>query len=77
MQDRDTTNPKSRSRGGKRRKLRWLILLAGLGVAGSLAAAATVIGAYFYVSPSLPQAETIREIPCRFLSGSLAVTGVS
>jgi len=63
MQDRNTTNPKSRSRGGKRRKLRWLILLAGLGVAGSLAATATVIGAYFYVSPSLPQAENIREIP--------------
>ena len=47
----------------RRRNLRWLVLLAGLGLTGSLAAAAGVIGAYYYVAPSLPQAETIRDIP--------------
>jgi penicillin-binding protein 1A len=51
------------ARSSRRRKLRWLVLLAGLGLTGSLAATAGVIGAYFYVAPSLPQAETIREIP--------------
>jgi penicillin-binding protein 1A len=39
------------------------MLLLGLGVTGAMMATATVIGAYYYVSPSLPQAETIREIP--------------
>jgi penicillin-binding protein 1A len=39
------------------------MLLLGLGLSGVLAATATVLGAYFYVSPSLPPAETIREIP--------------
>ena len=39
------------------------MLLIGLGLTGSLATAAGVIGAYYYVAPSLPQAETIREIP--------------
>ncbi len=47
----------------RRRYARWAMLLLGLGVSGILAAAATVIGAYHYVSPSLPQAETIRDIP--------------
>ena len=46
-----------------RSKLRWLVLLAGLGLTGSLVAAAGVIGAYYYVAPSLPAAETIRDIP--------------
>jgi penicillin-binding protein 1A len=44
-------------------KLRWVILLLGLAVTGSLAVAAGVIGAYYYVAPSLPKAETIRDIP--------------
>lgn len=53
-----------RSRNGSRRRnLRWLILVAGLGLTGSLAAVAGVIGAYYYVAPSLPKAETIRDIP--------------
>lgn len=43
--------------------LRWLVLLLGLAMTGSLAIAAGVIGAYYYVAPSLPKAETIREIP--------------
>jgi penicillin-binding protein 1A len=47
----------------RRRNLRWLVLFAGLGLTGSLAATAGVIGAYYFVAPSLPQAETIRDIP--------------
>ena len=47
----------------RRRYARWAMLCLGLGVSGILAATATVIGAYHYVSPSLPPAETIREIP--------------
>jgi len=63
MHERYEVNPKPGSRTRQRRNLRWLILLAGLGVAVSLLATATVIGAYFYVVPSLPPAATIREIP--------------
>lgn len=59
-QHNSTARPERKPR---RRKLRWLVLLAGLGLTGSLAATAGVIGAYFYVAPSLPQAETIRDIP--------------
>jgi penicillin-binding protein 1A len=46
-----------------RRVLRWLTLLAGLGTMTVIGVAAGVIGAYSYVAPSLPQAETIKEIP--------------
>ena len=62
----DSKQPNSTARSSRkprRSSLRWLVLLAGLGLTGSLAATAGVIGAYFYVAPSLPQAETIREIP--------------
>jgi penicillin-binding protein 1A len=41
----------------------WMILSCGLGLAMSLVIATSLIGAYYYVAPSLPQAETIREIP--------------
>ena len=41
----------------------WLILIGGLGLALSLVIATSLIGAYYYVAPSLPQAENIREIP--------------
>ena len=41
----------------------WLILSAGLGLAVSLIIAISLIGAYYYVAPSLPPAETIRQIP--------------
>ncbi|MCH9695114.1 MAG: PBP1A family penicillin-binding protein [Gammaproteobacteria bacterium] len=34
-----------------------------LGVIGTIGATAGVIGAYYYVQPSLPEAETIRDIP--------------
>jgi penicillin-binding protein 1A len=45
---------------------RWprvLLLVLGTGAVLGIAAVAGVIGAYYYVSPSLPQAETIRDIP--------------
>ena len=46
------------------RLLRGLILLLGLGVSGAAGAAlAAVIGAYYFVLPGLPAAETIRDIP--------------
>jgi penicillin-binding protein 1A len=47
----------------KNRYAKWLILLAGLGLAVTMAVTAAVIGAYYYVAPGLPPAETIREIP--------------
>jgi penicillin-binding protein 1A len=50
--------PRRRSRYAK-----WLILLSGLGTAGGMAVTSAVIGAYYYVAPGLPPAETIREIP--------------
>ena len=37
--------------------------VAGLGLSFVFGIAAAVIGAYYYVAPGLPQAETIREIP--------------
>jgi penicillin-binding protein 1A len=42
---------------------RWLILIAGLIAAGTMAAISAVIGAYYYVAPGLPAADTIRQIP--------------
>ena len=41
----------------------WLILCVGLSLAMSMMIATSLIGAYYYVAPSLPPAETIREIP--------------
>lgn len=41
----------------------WLILCGGGGLVATLALAASVIGAWYYVAPSLPAAATIREIP--------------
>ncbi len=43
--------------------LRVLFAVLGLGAALGVGAVAGVIGAYYYVSPSLPQADTIRDIP--------------
>ena len=63
MQEEDTSNDSTRSPGRRPSRARWLILLLGLGVSGAMMATAAVIGAYYYVSPSLPQAETIRDIP--------------
>lgn len=42
---------------------RFLLPLAGLGVAFTITAASAVMAAYLYVSPGLPPAETIRDIP--------------
>ncbi len=38
-------------------------MFLGLGVSGTVAAVAAVIGAYYFVEPGLPRAETIRDIP--------------
>ncbi len=45
------------------RLARILFAVLGLGVALGVGAVAGIIGAYYYVSPSLPQADTIRDIP--------------
>lgn len=42
---------------------RWLVMLTGLSLCGTLGIAAGIIGAWFYVVPGLPAAETIRDIP--------------
>jgi len=47
----------------RRRLIRALIVLAGLGVTAAIGGVAAVIGAYYYVAPGLPAAETIRDIP--------------
>jgi len=47
----------------RRRHLRWLILLCGLGLITTIGSVAGVIGAYYFVAPGLPAAETIRDIP--------------
>ncbi|MFQ5982487.1 MAG: penicillin-binding protein 1A [Woeseiaceae bacterium] len=54
---------KKSGRSRKRLYFRLLLLLSGLGLSAAMAATAAVIGAYYYVAPSLPPAETIREIP--------------
>lgn len=57
------SSPSSTGRTRRRHGLRWLVLLVGLGLTGSVAVTSAVIGAYYYVAPSLPKAETIRDIP--------------
>jgi penicillin-binding protein 1A len=56
----------------RRRLLRCAILLLGIGSIGAIAAVSGVIGAYYYVQPSLQSAETIRdirlEVPLRIFS---------
>jgi penicillin-binding protein 1A len=47
----------------RRRAIRTLILLLGMGALGAIGAVAGVIGAYYYVQPGLQSAETIRDIP--------------
>ena len=53
-------NPRHKRR---RRLLRSAVLLLGLGISGTIGAVAAVIGAYYFVEPGLPKAETIRDIP--------------
>ncbi len=43
--------------------MRALIVLLGLGAVGAISTVAGVVGAYYYVEPGLPAAETIRDIP--------------
>jgi len=56
----------------RQRILRALVLLAGLGGLFTIGCVAGVIGAYYYAAPSLPAAETIRdirlEVPLRIFS---------
>ena len=43
--------------------IRALIVVLGLGAIGTISVVAGVIGAYYYVQPGLPAAQTIRDIP--------------
>ncbi len=59
-----STEKKSGPRHIRRHKpIRALIVVLGLTAAGGIGVAAGVIGAYYYVQPGLPAAETIRDIP--------------
>jgi penicillin-binding protein 1A len=40
-----------------------LIVVAGLAIITTIAGVAGVIGAYYFVAPGLPAAQTIRDIP--------------
>jgi penicillin-binding protein 1A len=54
---------KNRRHNSKRALIRALIAAAGLGVSAAIGGVAAVVGAYYYVEPALPAAETIRDIP--------------
>ena len=62
MQDTTPANKKPRHKSRKA-WVRAAIVAFGLGLAGTVGGIAAVIGAYYYVAPGLPQAETIRDIP--------------
>ena len=47
----------------RQRLLRTVIVMCGLGSVTAISCIAGVIGAYYYASPALPVAETIRDIP--------------
>ncbi|MDH5304937.1 MAG: PBP1A family penicillin-binding protein [Gammaproteobacteria bacterium] len=47
----------------RRRLMRALVLILGLGGATTIGTVAGIIGAYYFAAPALPAAETIREIP--------------
>ena len=60
----ETAGPNNNT--GHRSKLRYarvLIVLLGLGLVATIGTIAGVIGANYYVTPALPAAETIRDIP--------------
>jgi penicillin-binding protein 1A len=63
---------KKMSKSKRRRILRALVVLLGLGGLFAIGSVAGVIGAYYYAAPSLPAAETIRdiklEVPLRIFS---------
>ena len=58
-----TESDKNKRHKSTRGLLRSLILVLGLGASGALAAVVAIIGAYYFVLPGLPAAETIRDIP--------------
>ena len=62
MQDTTKANSKPR-RGSRRRWLRAGLVAVTLGLAATTGIVAAVTGAYYYVQPGLPEAETIRDIP--------------
>ena len=60
----ETARPNNNT--GHRARLRWtrvIIVLLGLGLVATIGGIAGVIGANYYVTPALPAAETIRDIP--------------
>ena len=60
----NSTKKRSNTRHIRRHKLiRALIVLLGMGAVGGIGVTAGVIGAYYFVQPGLPAAETIRDIP--------------
>jgi len=63
---------KKMSKSKRQRILRTLVVLSGLGCLFAIGSVAGVIGAYYYAAPSLPAAETIRdirlEVPLRIFS---------
>jgi penicillin-binding protein 1A len=58
--ERKQNNSRHKSR---RRWVPWLILSTGLVITAAIGGVAGVIGAYYFVAPGLPAAETIRDIP--------------
>jgi penicillin-binding protein 1A len=62
MQNSDAQHKEPR-RKRKNRHAKWLVLLTGLGLVAGMAITSAIIGAYYYVAPGLPPAETIRKIP--------------
>ncbi len=59
-----STEKKANPRHIRRHKpIRALIVLLGFGTITAISAVAGVVGAYYYVQPGLPAAETIRDIP--------------
>jgi penicillin-binding protein 1A len=63
MRDEQRKTDDAGTRPRKRRHLRWTVWLASVALGSVMAVTATVVGAYYYVAPSLPEAETIRDIP--------------
>ena len=62
MQENAKLNMKARHKSAPR-LARILVLAVGLGLVGTIASVASIIGAYYYVQPGLPEADTIRDIP--------------
>ncbi|MEJ2171416.1 MAG: penicillin-binding protein 1A [Woeseiaceae bacterium] len=56
-------NHSKNGRASPRRLVRWLVAFAGFCAITAVGGLAGVTGAYYFVAPSLPAAETIRDIP--------------